>query len=118
IAREVAAYYLPDLIAAPKFDITGNWEFETDIAGQKGTPKFIFKQEGHRLSGRYLGQFGEAELSGIVDGDKIEFSFHSGVTNATYRGVVADKDGMSGLANYGQTGTWTGKRASGAASGQ
>lgn len=92
---------------ATKIDITGNWIFEVDIAGQTGTPFFTFKQDGEKLTGHYTGQFGEADVTGQVTGDEVEFSFGPEEQRATYKGTI-QKGSMEGEADYaGQaTGTW------------
>lgn len=93
-------------------DISGDWAFEVEISGNQGTPGFTFKQDGEKLSGKYKGQFGEADLSGTVKENNIEFSFElEGGGKVTYKGTI-DKDSMKGTCDYaGQAeGTWTGKK--------
>jgi hypothetical protein len=94
-----------------KIDISGTWEFEVDLGGNSGMPVFTFKQNGDALTGKYKGQLGEADVTGKVKGDKIEFSFETSQGKATYSGTI-DKDTMKGKANYGDqlSGTFTGKR--------
>ena len=98
--------------ADDKVDVSGNWAFEVDIAGNQGKPSFTFKQDGDKLTGKYKGQFGEADLTGTVKGKDIEFSFEiDGGGKVVYKGTI-DKDSMSGKADYaGQAeGTWTAKK--------
>ncbi len=98
--------------AADKVDVTGTWEVEIEIAGQQGMPTFELKQEGNEFIGIYKGNFGEQEVTGTVDGDKVEFSFEiqDGAV-ATYTGTI-DGDTMKGEANYADqaSGEWTAKR--------
>ena len=98
--------------AADKVDLTGTWEVEIEIAGQQGMPVFELKQQGDKLTGKYQGNFGDQEVTGKVDGDKVEFSFEiqDGAV-ATYTGKV-NGDKMKGEADYaGQAnGEWTAKR--------
>ena len=99
----------PGVAADDKVDVSGNWDFMVDIAGNQGTPSFTFKQEGEKLTGKYKGQFGEADVTGKVKGKDIEFSFElDGGNKVTYSGTI-DKDAMKGKADYaGQAqGTWT-----------
>src|SRR4051812_48433702 len=49
--------------ADEKVNVTGTWKFEVDLSGNQGTPTFEFKQEGEKLTGKYKGQFGEADLT-------------------------------------------------------
>ncbi len=96
---------------ATKIDVTGKWDVEIELGGNSGTPVFKLKQEGEKLTGKYQGQFGEADLTGKVVGDAIEFSFKVDGNEISYKGTIA-KDTMKGEADYaGQAeGTWTGKR--------
>jgi hypothetical protein len=47
-------------------NVTGSWVFEVETGQGNGSPSFTFKQEGEKLTGRYKGTFGEADLSGTV----------------------------------------------------
>lgn len=98
--------------AQEKVNVTGTWVFAVETSGGSGSPTFTFKQEGETLTGKYSGQFGEADLKGTVKGDKIEFSFNAeGVGKITYSGTI-EKDTMKGQVNLGDqaSGTWTAKR--------
>jgi hypothetical protein len=95
-----------------KVDVSGTWEVEVDLGGNTGTPTFTFKQNGEKLTGKYQGQLGEANVTGTVKGNKIEFSFEAGdLGKAVYTGTF-EKGEMKGKARYGDqlSGTWTGKR--------
>lgn len=97
-----------------KIDATGKWSCEIKLGDNTGTPEFTFKQEGEKLTGRYKGQFGEADLKGTVKGDEIEFAFEVQGNDIKYKGTIA-KDTMKGDADYaGQAeGTWTAVRKAG-----
>lgn len=94
-----------------KLDVSGVWAVEIEIAGQQGKPEFTLKQEGEKITGKYQGQFGDADVKGTLKGKDIEFSFEAQGATITYKGAV-DKDTMKGTADYaGQaTGQWTAKR--------
>lgn len=94
-----------------KIDVTGTWEVEIEIAGMKGAPVFTLKQEGEKLTGKYKGQFGEADVTGTIKGKKIEFTFPVEGGKVVYTGTI-EKDTMKGDADYaGQaSGTWTAKK--------
>ena len=101
---------------AAKVDVTGKWAFAVETGAGSGTPVMTFKQEGEKLTGHYSGQLGEADLTGSVKGQNIEFKFSvdlQGQTlNATYTGTVDGKDSMKGkvdLVGLGE-GTFTAKR--------
>jgi hypothetical protein len=99
--------------AADKVDVSGTWLVEVEINGMQGTPEFTFKQDGEKLTGKYKGQFGNADVKGTLKGNEIEFSFDvQGEAKITYTGTV-EKDGtMKGKANYADQamGTWTAKK--------
>jgi hypothetical protein len=97
-----------------KADVTGAWILEVQTDAGSGSPSFNFKQEGEKLTGRYKGLLGEADLTGTVKGNKIEFSFKvSGQVEGTivYAGTTDGKTmkGKVTLAGVGE-GTFTGKR--------
>lgn len=101
------------LAADEKVDLTGTWEIAIEIAGQTGAPEFTLEQNGDKLSGQYKGQFGEADVTGKVDGKKVEFSFDlEDGSKAVYTATLESADIMKGEADYGgqAEGTWTGKR--------
>src|SRR5262245_41946832 len=81
--------------ADDKVNVAGKWEFEVEIAGQQGMPTFTFKQDGEKLTGRYKGQFGEADVKGTLKGNEIEFTFEIQGGKVVYKGTV-DKDSMKG----------------------
>ena len=101
---------------AAKVDVTGKWAFNVETAAGSGTPTMTFKQDGEKLTGHYSGQLGEADLTGTVKGEAIEFKFTVDVQgqtlNAAYSGTVDGKDSMKGkvdLVGLGE-GTFTVKR--------
>ena len=101
---------------AAKVDVTGKWVFNVETAAGAGTPTMTFKQDGEKLTGHYSGQLGEADLTGTVKGEAIEFKFTVDVQgqqlNAVYSGTVDGKDSMKGkvdLVGLGE-GTFTAKK--------
>jgi hypothetical protein len=97
-----------------KIDVTGDWEFAVETSEGSGNPSFSFKQDGEKLTGKYKGLFGEADLTGTVKGDKIEFSFKVSAQiegTITYTGTTDGKTmkGKVDLAGAAE-GTFTGKR--------
>ncbi len=103
--------------AQAKVDVTGIWAFEVQTENGTGTPTVTFKQDGEKLTGHYSSQFlGEAELSGTVKGQSIEFvvaaSVQGNAIELSFTGTIENKDAMKGkvsLAGMGE-GTFTGKR--------
>src|ERR1700730_13352270 len=101
--------------AQAKVDVSGKWAFNVETAAGPGSPTFTFKQDGEKLTGHYVGTFGEADLTGTVKGTDIKFTFSVDVQGTkldeTYTGTV-DKDSMKGkveIVGIGE-GTFTAKR--------
>jgi hypothetical protein len=122
----VAAAIVAACVAVPtaqtaegRVDVTGIWAFEVQTENGTGTPTVTFKQDGEKLTGHYSSQFlGEADLTGTVKGQAIEFVVAANVQgNAielSFAGIVENKDSMKGkvsLAGMGE-GTFAGKRKS------
>ena len=91
-------------LAAQATNVTGEWAFtvETDQGG--GTPMITFKQDGEKLTGKYAGQLGNADLTGTVKGNAIHFTFTIDVQGqqapVTYDGTV-EKNTMKGKLDIG-----------------
>jgi hypothetical protein len=96
-------------------NVTGDWAFEVTTDQGSGSPTMTFKQDGEKLTGKYNGQFGSADLTGTVKGNAIQFSFTIDVQGqqapATYKGTV-EKTTMKGTMDIGGmvTGTFTAKK--------
>ena len=102
--------------AALAHDVSGKWTFEVQTDAGGGSPTFVFKQTGEKLTGTYNGAFGSAELAGTVKGDDIEFTIQvdagGQAAKIVYKGKIAADGKMSGsvdLAGMG-SGTWTGSK--------
>jgi len=93
-------------------NITGDWVFtvQTDQGG--GTPTITFKQDGEKLTGKYNGQLGAADLTGTIKGNDVKFAFTIDVQGqqapVSYAGTV-EKNTMKGTLDIGgmATGTFT-----------
>src|SRR6476660_3390666 len=81
-------------------DISGKWNMTVESDMGTGTPVFVFKQVGEKLSGTYAGQLGEAPLTGTVKGDSVEFSFEvspgGDKITAKYTGKLESPSAMKG----------------------
>ena len=99
----------------PPADAAGTWQLEVETAAGSGTPTFTFKQDGSKLTGRYKGQFGEADVTGSVKGNEVEFgndvTIEGNTVRVTYTGTI-DKDAMKGTVKFGELaqGTFKGVR--------
>jgi hypothetical protein len=86
-------------LAAQGTNVTGEWAFNVTTDQGSGTPTITFKQDGEKLTGKYAGQFGSADLTGTVKGNDITFTFSIDVQGqqapATYKGTV-EKTTMKG----------------------
>ena len=102
--------------AALAHDVTGKWTFQVDTDAGSGSPTFVFKQAGEKLTGTYSGLFGTAELTGTVKGDDIEFSFEADAggqkAKVVYKGKIESAGKMKGSADLGGmgSGTWSGTK--------
>ena len=85
-------------------NVTGEWAFTVTTDQGSGNPTMTFKQDGEKLTGKYNGQFGTADLTGTVKGNAIQFTFTIDVQGqqapATYKGTV-EKNTMKGSMDIG-----------------
>jgi hypothetical protein len=101
---------------ADKVNVTGKWLFNVETGAGSGTPTMTFTQDGEKLTGKYNGQFGDADLTGTVKGKDIAFSFNVDAQGTAvtfkYAGTIESKDALKGkveIAGLGE-GTFTAKR--------
>jgi hypothetical protein len=97
--------------AADKVDLTGTWSLSVITPQGPGSPYFILKQEGNKLTGTYKGFFGEAPVTGTVKGKDFEMKYTLAGVTTVYKGKVDGKK-MSGDIDFGgkETGMFTGKK--------
>ena len=85
-------------------NVTGEWLFNVTTDQGGGTPTITFKQDGEKLTGKYVGQLGNADLTGTVKGAAIHFTFTIDVQGqqapVTYDGTV-EKNTMKGKLDIG-----------------
>jgi hypothetical protein len=99
-------------LAAQATNVTGEWVFNVATDQGSGTPTITFKQDGEKLTGKYVGQLGSADLTGTVKGAAIHFTFTIDAQGqqapVTYDGTV-EKNTMKGKLDIGGmvTGTFT-----------
>jgi len=99
-------------VFAQAASVTGEWAFNVTTDQGAGTPTITFKQDGEKLTGKYVGQLGAADLTGTVKGNAIHFAFTLDVQGqqapVTYDGTV-EKNTMQGKLDIGGmvTGTFT-----------
>ena len=85
-------------------NVTGEWLFNVTTDQGGGTPTITFKQDGEKLTGKYAGQLGNADLTGTVKGNAIHFTFTIDAQGqqapVTYDGTV-EKNTMKGKLDIG-----------------
>ncbi len=97
-------------LAAYAASISGTWNAKVDLGGQGGTPTFVLKQDGEKLTGTYSGALGDAPLTGTVKGNAVMFDFDAQGAKVHYEGKLnADGTQMEGTCDYGgqASGTFT-----------
>ncbi len=92
--------------------MTGAWIFTVESTAGKSNPTLTFKQDGEKLTGQYSSQLmGEAQLSGTVKGQAIDFIVSASVQGTQvelkYVGTVESKDSMKGTLSAGDLGGGT-----------
>jgi hypothetical protein len=103
-------------LSAQSFDLTGEWVFDVQTDGGSGQPTLIFQQDGDKLTGKYKGQLGEADLTGTVSGKTLKFSFSGNAQGTaftvTYEGEIESNSAVKGTVDLAgmASGTFTGKR--------
>ena len=95
---------LSTALAAQATNVTGEWAFDVQTDQGGGTPVITFKQDGEKLTGKYAGQLGNADLTGTVKGSAIHFTFTIDAQGqqapVTYDGTV-EKNTMKGKLDIG-----------------
>jgi len=94
-------FLLPAVVFAA-VDVSGKWNARVDLGGQGGTPTFVLKQDGEKLTGKYTGALGDADLTGTVKEKAISFDFEVQGAKVHYEGKVSDDaKSMEGTCDYG-----------------
>ena len=92
-------------------DVTGTWNAQVETGAGNGTPTFVLKQDGDRITGSYSGALGEADVKGTVKGDKVEFSFkvspQGDEIEVVYTGTLDGDKKMKGTVKLGSLGEGT-----------
>ena len=86
---------------------------KVDLGGQGGSPTFVLKQDGEKLTGTYSGALGDAPIHGTIKGSDVVIDFEASGAAVHYAGKV-DSTGnkMEGTVDYGgqASGTFTGTK--------
>ena len=102
---------------APPPSLTGKWLLSLEMSQGTATPALELKQDGEKLSGRYIGRYGAFDLGGTLKARAIQFAFTMQAdgepVRMTFTGeVAADAQSMKGRATLGELGdaAWTARR--------
>lgn len=92
-------------------NVTGSWTMTVQTDAGSGSPTFVLKQEGEKISGTYTGQLGESAVTGTIKGNVIHLEFSIQGNLITYDGTASSYD-MEGKVNLAEmaTGTFKGKK--------
>jgi hypothetical protein len=76
------------LIATVGFaaDLTGTWACSVETDMGSGNPTFTLKQEGSKITGKYEGTLGSADVVGKISGSEFEYSFAFDQGSVVYKG--------------------------------
>jgi hypothetical protein len=115
--RIASAAEAPNAAASPVMDlgINGTWQFQVKTQHATSYPVFTFKQQGTKVVGNCVGAFGEALVTGSVNGHRLMLSLNAMTWDAdvvvTYKGIVQGSV-MNGVLQLGDqgSGTWTARR--------
>lgn len=83
-------------------DVTGTWNAKVNLGDQAGTPTFVLKQDGEKITGTYSGALGEAPVHGTIKGNEITLDFEASGAAIHYAGKLdAAGKKMEGTVDYG-----------------
>jgi len=89
-------------------DISGTWNMEVQTDQGSGSPVFVLKQAGEKLSGTYEGTLGKAEVRGSVKGSEVILEFDTDAlgdkATVQYRGRLEGDSKMKGTVKLGDFG--------------
>ena len=69
-------------------DVSGTWNASVKTDFGSGTPVFVLKQSGEKLSGAYSGTLGSTQVSGTVKGEDVVVEFESQGAKVVYFGKL------------------------------
>src|SRR5262249_5216062 len=101
---------------APASDVSGQWDVQIEYIASASTHMLYLKQAGNRLEGSHQGEFVSRDLTGTIEGNKVQISSsyterHGDALSFRFTGTV-DGDAMSGTLDMGEylTAKWTARR--------
>lgn len=98
-------------LAQSPVSVSGTWNMTVQTDAGSGSPTFVLKQEGEKITGTYTGQLGESAVTGTIKGNVIHMEFSIQGNLITYDGNASatEMEGKVNLADM-ATGTFKGKK--------
>lgn len=96
-------------------DVTGTWQMEVQTDQGSGSPTFVLRQQGEKLTGTYAGLLGKTEVRGTVKGDEMVIEFETDAlgdkATVRYTGKLEGDSKVAGKVSMGDFGgTFTGSK--------
>jgi hypothetical protein len=88
-------------------DLTGKWLATVETDAGNGTPTFVLKQVGEKITGHYSGALGEAEVTGTVKGNDVTIQFEVDGNAIVYAAKLKGEKKMKGTVKLGELGSGT-----------
>jgi L-seryl-tRNA(Ser) seleniumtransferase len=102
--------------APPAADVSGQWDVLIEYTAGRSSHKLHLRQQGNRISGTHQGDFVSRDLTGTIDGDRVQMRSTYAEENGDslsygFDGTVAGDD-ISGTLDMGEylKASWTAKR--------
>jgi hypothetical protein len=113
--RKLVAMLAVAVSTAMGADVTGTWQFDVQTDQGTGTPTFLLRQQGEKLTGSYSGLLGKADIRGTVKGNDLVIEFETDATGekitVRYAGKLEGDTKVSGKVTLGDFGgTFTGTK--------
>ena len=101
--------------APPSADISGRWDVELSFVHGASKHRFYLEASGNTIAGAHHGRTARGEVSGTIDGARVEIASELALPGATLRYQFSGRlsgDEMSGKVTLGEYGpaTWTARR--------
>lgn len=117
LAGLINQFLVAACLGAQASDISGTWFFSItmETGARDSEETFALKAQGEKVTGLYLGPFGEKEITGSVTGNTVvivvEVFRDNRTVKATYTGTIESPAKMAGAIEYvgdqGARGKWT-----------
>jgi uncharacterized pyridoxal phosphate-dependent enzyme len=100
----------------PSADVSGQWDALIEYSAGRSSHKLHLRQQGNRIDGTHQGDFVSRDLTGTIDGDRVQMRStyaeeHGDALLYSFDGKVSGDD-ISGTLDMGEylKATWTAKR--------